>query len=125
GRCGRIGPPEVWLHGGEDRRPVREAVERHKDAFAVRHGDEGRRLCYVALARSEHTLLLSGHWWNETSAKPRGPSVFLTELADTLREDPSLGEVAEWAERPAEDEQNPYLAQTREAQWPVDPRADE
>jgi len=120
-RGDRIDLPELRLHGGEDRKQVLEAVQRHKDAFAERHADEERRLCYVALTRSEHTLLLSGHWWNETSAKPRGPSVFLTELADTLREDPSLGEVAEWAERPAEDEQNPYLAQTREAQWPVDP----
>jgi DNA helicase-2/ATP-dependent DNA helicase PcrA len=119
-RGDRIDLPELRLHGGEDRKQVAEAIQRHQEDFAQRHADEERRLCYVALTRSEHTLLLSGHWWGETAKKPLGPSVFLTEVADKLRDDPSLGSVVEWAERPDE-EQNPYLAQTREAHWPADP----
>jgi DNA helicase-2/ATP-dependent DNA helicase PcrA len=119
-RGDRVDLPELRLHGDEDRKQVLAAVQQHEEQFADRHAAEERRLCYVALTRSEHGLLLSGHWWNETSSKPRGPSQFLVELADRLQADPALGVVQHWADEPAE-EQNPYLEQTREASWPADP----
>lgn len=113
--------PKLTLQGDEDRKQVQDAFARHEEEFAQRQADEERRLCYVALTRSEHTLVVSGHWWNETAKEWRGPSEFLVEVAELLREDPALGSLTEWAPEPAADEQNPYLAQVREGAWPADP----
>ncbi|SFB51282.1 DNA helicase-2 / ATP-dependent DNA helicase PcrA [Amycolatopsis marina] len=117
--------PEVGLYGGENRKEVVETLAEHEAAFAERQAEEERRLCYVALTRSENCLLASGHWWNETSAKPKGPSDFLTEIAaitgaETAGHD-AVGTVGEWAPEPGPDEENPLISQYRTAQWPVDP----
>ncbi|MFD2421968.1 ATP-dependent helicase [Amycolatopsis pigmentata] len=106
--------PELAVHPGMDRKEILEALREHEEDFAEREAGEERRLCYVALTRSEHALLVSGHWWNETSAKPKGPSAFLTELAE-------LTEPAVWTPEPAVDAENPLADQTRSARWPVDP----
>ncbi|GAA3541176.1 hypothetical protein GCM10022222_25960 [Amycolatopsis ultiminotia] len=114
--------PKLQVSEGFDRKEVQEALELHEEGFAAREADEERRLCYVALTRSERALLVSGHWWNESSARAKGPSVFLAEIADVLRAaDPPLGVLANWAEEPAEDEENPLVADSRTASWPVDP----
>jgi DNA helicase-2/ATP-dependent DNA helicase PcrA len=116
--------PEVRLYGGENRKEVVETLAEHEAEFADRQAEEERRLCYVALTRSEHCLLASGHWWNETSAKPKGPSDFLTEIAAIMGEssvDGPIGAVSEWASEPEPDEPNPLISQHRTAQWPVDP----
>ncbi|WP_240687025.1 ATP-dependent helicase [Amycolatopsis suaedae] len=116
--------PRLNLHGGEDRKEVLAELEAHEAGFAEREAGEERRLCYVALTRSEKSLLVSGHWWNETSAQPKGPSEFLTEIVELIREseqDSPLGTIPEWAEQPGEDEENPLTAQTRSAAWPADP----
>ncbi|MBB4686015.1 ATP-dependent helicase [Amycolatopsis jiangsuensis] len=117
--------PKLQVSEGFDRKEVQEALELHEEGFAAREADEERRLCYVALTRSERALIVSGHWWNESSARAKGPSVFLTEIADVLREaDPPLGVLAEWVDEPAEDEENPLVADSRTASWPVDPLGD-
>lgn len=116
--------PEVRLYGGENRKEVVESLAEHESAFAERQAEEERRLCYVALTRSEHCLLASGHWWNETSAKPKGPSDFLTEIAAIMGEaagPDAVGTVGEWASEPEPDVPNPLISQYRTAQWPVDP----
>lgn len=112
--------PELRLSEGADRKDVLEAVKLHEEEFKDRHAAEERRLCYVALTRAEHTLLVSGHWWGETGGNPRGPSVFLEELADRITADQRLGTIAHWAPEP-EGGENPNLALTREAHWPADP----
>ncbi len=38
----------------------------------------------MALTRSEHTLLASGHRWPATGERPKEPSVFLEELREIL-----------------------------------------
>lgn len=106
--------PELAVYPGMDRKEILEALREHDESFAEREAGEERRLCYVALTRSEHTLLVSGHWWNETSAKPKGPSEFLTELAELI-------EPAVWTPEPEPDEENPLSGQVRTALWPVDP----
>ncbi|MPY79145.1 MAG: AAA family ATPase [Actinophytocola sp.] len=111
--------PELRVSAGRDRKEVLDAVKEHKEAFTERHAVEERRLCYVALTRAEETLLVSGHWWRETGARPAGPSEFLTELAELIESDPGLGRVVHWEEEP--DGDNPYLATARETQWPADP----
>ncbi|QRP45020.1 ATP-dependent DNA helicase [Amycolatopsis sp. FDAARGOS 1241] len=117
--------PELRIAAGLDRKEVQEALELHEEGFAAREADEERRLCYVALTRSERALIVSGHWWNESSTRAKGPSVFLTEIADVLREaEPPIGVLDAWADGPAEDEENPLVADSRTARWPVDPLGD-
>ncbi|MEC3982717.1 ATP-dependent helicase [Amycolatopsis sp. H20-H5] len=114
--------PELRVAEGYDRKEVLEGLELHEEGFVEREAEEERRLCYVALTRSEHALLVSGYWWNESSAKPKGPSEFLTEIREVLLDaDKQVGDIAVWADEPAEDEENPLVADSRTAQWPLDP----
>ncbi|GHF77245.1 DNA helicase-2/ATP-dependent DNA helicase PcrA [Amycolatopsis bartoniae] len=108
--------PKLQVSSGMDRKEITEAFEIHEQSFAEREAEEERRLCYVALTRSEHALVVSGHWWNETSSRPKGPSDFLLELAEM-----GVGTRAVWADEPPEDEENPLVTQSRTARWPVDP----
>ncbi|GDY30053.1 ATP-dependent DNA helicase [Gandjariella thermophila] len=117
--------PELRLSSDDNRKEVDEALGRHADEFEERRLVEERRLFYVALTRSEQTVLLSGHWWGETGEKPRGPSEFLTEVRDALAAgEGAIGVVEHWAELPGEDERNPLTEHARTASWPVDPLGD-
>ena len=111
--------PELRVSDGMDRKEIIEAFEIHEQDFAEREADEERRLCYVALTRAERALIVSGHWWNETSARPKGPSDFLLEVGELVAD--GVGKVALWAEEPSADEENPLVSQGRSAQWPADP----
>jgi DNA helicase-2/ATP-dependent DNA helicase PcrA len=115
--------PELRIADGYDRKEVQEGLELHEAGFVEREQAEERRLCYVALTRSEHALIASGHWWNESSSRAKGPSEFLTEIAGVLRET-GVGQLAEWAPEPAAEDENPLVSDTRTARWPVDPLAD-
>ncbi len=112
--------PELRVAEGYDRKEVQEALELHEEGFIAREADEERRLCYVALTRSEHSLLVSGHWWNESSARPKGPSEFLLEIGETMRGN-SIGRIEHWADEPEGDLENPLVADKRLSRWPVDP----
>jgi DNA helicase-2/ATP-dependent DNA helicase PcrA len=90
-----------------------DALEAFTAACAVRDLAEERRLGYVAATRAAFWLGCSGYWWGEATA-PLGPSVFLTEVRQAC-------EAADWAERPAEDAENPLLAEADEAEWPATP----
>ncbi|MEU4740412.1 UvrD-helicase domain-containing protein [Actinosynnema sp. NPDC023658] len=114
--------PKLRIAPDANRKEVEEALVRHEDDFDARRLVEERRLLYVALTRSEHSLLVSGHWWGETGDKPKGPSAFLTEIRESvLAADHPPADIAHWAPRPAEDDPNPLASQTKTAQWPADP----
>jgi DNA helicase-2/ATP-dependent DNA helicase PcrA len=115
--------PALEIAEGHDRKEVQEGLELHEAGFVEREQAEERRLCYVALTRSEHALIVSGHWWNESSSRAKGPSEFLTEIADVVRET-GAGQLAEWAPEPTEDDENPLVSDSRAARWPVDPLSD-
>ncbi|MCR6486550.1 ATP-dependent helicase [Amycolatopsis sp. OK19-0408] len=115
--------PELRIADGYDRKEVQEGLELHEAGFVEREQAEERRLCYVALTRSEHALIVSGHWWNESSSRFKGPSEFLTEIGDVLRET-GVGQLAEWAPEPAAEDENPLVSDSRTARWPVDPLGD-
>jgi DNA helicase-2/ATP-dependent DNA helicase PcrA len=108
--------PELRLSSDMNRKEVEEALALHSEGFAERALTEERRLFYVALTRSEHCLLVSGHWWGRTGKDPKGPSGFLTEVSEV---DEST--VDHWAPAPAEDEENPIANAARIARWPIDP----
>ncbi|CAM3140268.1 ATP-dependent DNA helicase [Saccharomonospora xinjiangensis] len=111
--------PPLDLHGGEDRKQVMEALADHEERFKQRHDEEERRLCYVALTRSEHCLLASGHWWNDPmAANPKKPSPFLDEIAELIGQRPGTGVIERWTSEPGD---NPLSETSREEVWPVDP----
>ncbi|MEV6231768.1 UvrD-helicase domain-containing protein [Saccharopolyspora shandongensis] len=105
---------------GLDRKEVTEALGIHDEEFEERRLAEERRLLYVAVTRSERTLLLSGHWWGENGDRPKGPSDFLRQLAEVLRE-AGAGVVDLWTPEPDEGATNPLADAVRSAEWPVDP----
>ncbi|MBQ0927452.1 ATP-dependent helicase [Saccharopolyspora endophytica] len=105
---------------GLDRKELSEALGIHDEEFEARRLAEERRLFYVAVTRSERTLLLSGHWWGENGDRPKGPSDFLTETAEVVHGD-RVGVIDEWCPTPDEDAENPLADEVRSAEWPVDP----
>ncbi|HEX2133494.1 MAG TPA: ATP-dependent DNA helicase [Actinophytocola sp.] len=116
--------PSLSLAGAANRKEVEQELTRHAEAFAERDLTEERRLCYVALTRSERTLLVSAHWWGRTGAKPKGPSDFFTEVAELVSTlDPDVAAVEQLAPPPPEDEENPLANADRTATWPSDPLA--
>ena len=108
-----------------DRKKLSDKISDHKRHLEQRRIDEERRLLYVAITRAEDTLLLSGHHWGATEAKPRGPSGFLCELRDIIEQSTAAGDpcgvVEQWAPDPADGEPNPLRDKVIEAVWPADP----
>ncbi len=93
-----------------------DSVAEFNEACAARDLAEERRLAYVAATRAAFWLGCSGYWWGEATA-PLGPSVFLTEVRAAC--DAGAGTVAQWADQPAQDAENPLLAEVDEADWPA------
>ncbi|MGB5112128.1 MAG: ATP-dependent DNA helicase [Mycobacterium sp.] len=122
------GVPVLDTSDVNDRKTLSDKIAHHKDMLAQRRGDEERRLLYVALTRSEDTLLLSGHHWGPTEAKPRGPSEFLLELKSIIDTSAAAGQpcgiIDEWAPDPLDGELNPLRGSVVEAVWPVEVAGD-
>lgn len=114
-----VGVPVLDVAGCGDRKALEAAFADHEAAFDERRLQEERRLLYVAVTRTEHTLLLSGHHWGATGSTPKGPSEFLDELRGLV--ETAGGSVDAWADPPAQDEANPVLARVRSRAWPADP----
>lgn len=89
-----------------------------KEEMKEHQHTEELRLGYVTFTRPRTLLLGSGHWWGPSQKKPRGPSGFLHALYEHCVA--GHGEIEAWADEPAEDEENPALAE-READhaWPL------
>lgn len=79
------GAPVLDLSDVEDRKGVVEAQDRFKVELGVHAAREDDRLFYVAVTRSEQTLLVSGAAFNNADRKPVDPSVALTLLRDRAR----------------------------------------
>jgi DNA helicase II / ATP-dependent DNA helicase PcrA len=93
-----------------------ESLTAFTAACGARDLAEERRLGYVATTRAAFWLGCSGYWWGEGTA-PLGPSVFLAEVRAAC--EAGAGTVLGWAGQPAEDEENPLLADVDEADWPA------
>ncbi|WP_438386948.1 ATP-dependent helicase [Actinopolyspora saharensis] len=106
---------------GFTRKELHRELDEHDAEFEQRRLTEERRLFYVALTRSERTLLLSGHWWGESGGRPKGPSEFLEETARELTGHADHGALEHWAPEPEEDAENPLAEKGRSLLWPVDP----
>jgi DNA helicase-2/ATP-dependent DNA helicase PcrA len=113
------GLPRLALEEAADQRAVAAAVEAFNEEWAAHDEREERRLAYVAVTRPRRLLLCSGYWWGEGVKKPRGPSVFLTEIRDQCLS--GGGAVVAWEPEPAPDAANPTSEVVATAQWPSDP----
>jgi DNA helicase-2/ATP-dependent DNA helicase PcrA len=119
------GVPVLDTSDVNNRKRLSDNISDHKCRLEQRRVDEERRLLYVALTRAEDTLLLSGHHWGGSEAKPRGPSDFLCELKDIIEQSDAEGDpcgvVEQWAAAPADGALNPLRDRPIEALWPTDP----
>ncbi|MDT5341011.1 MAG: ATP-dependent helicase UvrD/PcrA [Mycobacterium sp.] len=123
--AGVHGVPVLDTSDVTDRKQLSDTISTHRRQLEQRRLDEERRLLYVAITRSEDTLLLSGHQWGATGIKPRGPSDFLCELKDIIDKSVAVGEpcgvIEHWAPAPADGDRNPLRDSVHETTWPVDP----
>ena len=69
--------PQLSLPSDGNQKDLADALAAHAVQFGRLRLAEERRLLYVALTRAERVLLLSGHHWGASTAKPAGPSEFL------------------------------------------------
>ncbi|MBE7160259.1 MAG: ATP-dependent helicase [Williamsia herbipolensis] len=120
-----VGFPPLRLEGVDDRKELVERIDDHKQALRDRKLEEDRRLLYVALTRTQRRLLVSGHHWTAKHDKPKGPSEFLAEIAEIVREadDPGM-RIVTWADDPADGATNPLAEQAVAVEWPRDPLGD-
>ncbi len=118
-RGDRAGLPTLQLGAATDGREVRTAIEEFDDAWRAHQEREERRLAYVAVTRPRHLLLCSGFQWGNGLTEARGPSAFLSEIAEVCQS--SAGVIDVWADPPVEDATNPTLADEVELEWPFDP----
>jgi len=120
-----LGVPVLDTSDVNDRKKLSDKISDHKRSLEQRRIDEERRLLYVALTRAEDTLLLSGHHWGVSEAKPRGPSDFLCELRDIIEKSEAAGDpcgvIEHWAPAPPAGTPNPLRDNAIEALWPTDP----
>ena len=112
------GLPRFALDDTGDQREVMAALTEFTEEWRAHDEREERRLAYVAVTRPRRLLLCSGYWWGEGVKRPRGPSVFLTEIHAACLD--GAGVVDEWAPEPA-GEANPLAEVTPRAEWPGDP----
>lgn len=110
------GVPVPRLEEVTDRKLLEEALRSHIKRVGRRSLDEDRRLYYVAVTRSEQTLLLSGAHWVGTATTPRGPSEFLDEALEACRQDEPLGTIDHVVVTPSTS--NPATSAQIEATWP-------
>ena len=73
--------PFIPWRAATTRKEFVDAVKAFEDAVRAHERAEERRLAYVAVTRARDHLLLSGSYWS-TTKRFRGPSVFLSELAE-------------------------------------------
>ena len=92
------------------------ALASFTEACSDRELAEERRLAYVATTRAAFWLGCTGYWWGDGVSR-LGPSLFLDEVRAACAA--GAGTVSEWAEEPAEDAENPALAEPATASWPA------
>ncbi|MFH9687922.1 UvrD-helicase domain-containing protein [Streptomyces sp. NPDC021019] len=111
--------PALDTHDGLDAKGIKAFKVEMKEH---QHTEE-LRLGYVTFTRPRSLLLGSGHWWGPSQKRTRGPSAFLEALYEHCAA--GHGEIEAWADEPAEDEENPALAE-RDADlaWPLPLDAD-
>ena len=104
--------------GSGDQAVVKAALDQYVQDWKDFGLGEEIRLGYVAVTRARHVLLCSGSWWRD-GIKPCGPSVLLHTVREACEQ--GAGTVVHWAPAPADDAENPALAEWPVGVWPADP----
>jgi len=104
--------PHFAWEGAESRKDLVDRAKQFFDDVATAHLREERRLMYVAITRSKADVGLFGSWW-ATQKTPRGPSLFLRELAEAGHLT-GLPDARTYDTNPAGDSQDDRV-------WPGDP----
>ncbi|MCZ2838673.1 ATP-dependent helicase [Modestobacter sp. VKM Ac-2985] len=104
--------------GSGDQAAVRDALEDYVEEWKDFGLAEEIRLGYVAVTRAKHLLLCSGSWWRDGKTVC-GPSSLLLAVKGACED--GAGVVDAWAEPPADDAENPALAEWPVGVWPADP----
>ncbi|WP_222266454.1 ATP-dependent helicase [Modestobacter marinus] len=104
--------------GSGDQAAVRDALEDYVAEWKDFGLAEEIRLGYVAVTRAKHLLLCSGSWWRDGKTAC-GPSSLLLAVKDAVGA--GAGVVDAWAPPPADDAENPALAEWPVGIWPADP----
>ena len=94
------------------RKEVSDELKRFSEDVRARSIDEERRLAYVAITRARHGLLLTGSFW-ASQKKPRIPSIFLRDLADSA--------IVASLPLAARNDENPLGDHLETVTWPFDP----
>src|SRR5690606_27550258 len=111
-RRDRAALPELAWRTATTRKELKDELARFTDAVKAHHGNEERRLAYVALTRARHHLLLTGSFWS-SGKKPKELGDFLVQLAKAGIID-ELPAASQHDENP-NGEDGPTFA------WPADP----
>ena len=97
---------------------VNKQHERYLEQLREIGDRDHERLAYVGLTRAERSLTVTGHWWGQGQASPRGPHRFLATIAEAVRSgDPDLCRIVTWASAPEAGAVNPVSAGSSET-WP-------
>jgi DNA helicase-2/ATP-dependent DNA helicase PcrA len=104
--------------GSGDQAAVRDALADYVEEWKDFGLAEEIRLGYVAVTRAKHLLLCSGSWWRDGKTVC-GPSSLLLAVKGACED--GAGVVDAWAEPPADDAENPALAEWPVGVWPADP----
>jgi DNA helicase-2/ATP-dependent DNA helicase PcrA len=110
--------PELRWRDTTDQVEARSAIDAFRSACKARGELEERRLAYVAVTRARNLLACSGYWW-DTTKTVRGPSSLLEEVRAVCAG--GAGQVAVWADTPADETTNPVLGVPVVRPWPFDP----
>jgi DNA helicase II / ATP-dependent DNA helicase PcrA len=113
------GLPRLDLSAAQSQKDVLDAVGVFTRDWRAYDEREERRLAYVAVTRPRRLLLASGYWWGDGVKRPRGPSVFLSEIRAVC--EAGAGVVDVWTPEPAPGATNPAAEQVASAEWPRDP----
>ncbi|WP_333618202.1 ATP-dependent DNA helicase [Dietzia sp.] len=111
------GVPVLELDEVGDHKELDKALKAYIAELKSTVSEEERRLFYVAMTRSEQSLLVSAHHWTPERKGALGPAVFLEELRESIEDRRELGIIDAW-EVPAPDEENPLAGDSDTAQWP-------
>ncbi|ADG77764.1 DNA 3'-5' helicase OS=Tsukamurella paurometabola (strain ATCC 8368 / DSM / CCUG 35730 / CIP 100753 / JCM 10117 / KCTC 9821 / NBRC 16120 / NCIMB 702349 /NCTC 13040) OX=521096 GN=Tpau_1132 PE=3 SV=1 [Tsukamurella paurometabola] len=109
------GVPRLDLSECNNRKDLEDALDTHRAALKAMNMHEDERLFYVAVTRTQGTLLLSGHYWSEDVKTAKAPSRFLDRAREHAPE-----AVGHWAATPVDDAENPLEAEPVQAPWPRD-----
>ena len=110
--------PQLDLSSATNQTEAGKLVAAFDDACKDAHQAEERRLAYVAVTRARCLLICTAYRRDHRVGKPRGVSVFLTQIRDVVAALPGGGVVLEWAAEPeVDDAEGP---ERRESPWPYD-----